>query len=489
MNILWVTSEAVPYAKTGGLADVSAALPLALAERGHHVSVVMPFYPQQMGKLNLKFNEVHELLRVPFGDGCEWARVNVLRTHENLTWYFIEYNRFFDRPKLYDWDGREYADNAQRYIFLCRAAMELAVNFRLAPDVLHANDWHAALCCVYLRSALYSGNEQFRRTRSVLTIHNIGYQGNFDKGNLYWTGLGWDYFNHLCLEFYDRLNFLKGGIMCADMVSTVSPTYAQEILSPGYGFGLDGALRARAAEGRLRGVLNGIDTAVWNPATDRNLPATFSADELEGKAVCRRALQQKFGLPVREDVPVFAVISRLAYQKGLDVFAFGLEELLRECDYQFVVVTSGEKDIEGYLQYLAQKHPQKFGLYLGYAGEPLAHLTEAGADMFLMPSRYEPCGLNQMYSMAYGTLPVVRHTGGLADTVFNYNPSTLDRSTGFVLWDLNAASLNNTIRWAADTWRNRPGDFAKMRHNGMTTDFSWNRTASEYEKMYLDAHR
>ena len=291
MNILWVTSEAVPYAKTGGLADVSAALPLALAERGHHVSVVMPFYPQQMGKLSLKFDEVHELLRVPFGDGCEWARVNVLRTHKNLTWYFIEYNRFFDRPKLYDWDGREYADNAQRYIFLCRAAMELAVNFRLAPDVLHANDWHAALCCVYLRSALYSGNEQFRRTRSVLTIHNIGYQGNFDKGNLYWTGLGWDYFNHLCLEFYDRLNFLKGGIMCADMVSTVSPTYAQEILSPGYGFGLDGALRARAAEGRLRGILNGIDTDEYNPVSDPYLIHHFSCSDMSGKVMEKAALR------------------------------------------------------------------------------------------------------------------------------------------------------------------------------------------------------
>ena len=226
MNILWVTSEAVPFAKTGGLADVSAALPAALAERGHKVSVVMPYYPQLMGKLNLKFDEEHDLLRIPFGEGCEWAKVNVLRSGENLSWYFIEYHRFFDRPNLYDWNGQEYADNAQRYIFLCRAAMELAVNFRLAPDILHANDWHAALCCVYLRSGLYAQNEQFRRTRSVLTIHNIGYQGNFDKGNLYWTGLGWEYFNYLCLEFYDRLNFLKGGIMCADLVTTVSPTYA-----------------------------------------------------------------------------------------------------------------------------------------------------------------------------------------------------------------------------------------------------------------------
>ncbi len=489
MNILWVTSEAVPYAKTGGLADVSSALPIALAERGHKVSVVMPYYPQLMGKLNLKFDEVHNLLRVPFGEGDEWAKVNVLRTHENLTWYFIEYHRFFDRPNLYDWNGYEYADNPQRYTFLCRAAMELAVNFRLAPDILHANDWHAALTCVYLKSPLYSGNEQFRNTRSVMTIHNIGYQGNFDKANLYWTGLGWEYFNHLCLEFYDRLNFLKAGIMCADMVSTVSPTYAEEILCSEYGFGLDGALRSRASIGRLRGILNGIDVNVWNPAQDKYLPATFSVDNMSGKAECKRALQEQYGLEVRDDVPLFAVISRLAYQKGLDVFAFGLEELLRECDYQFVVVTSGDKNIEGYLNYLSQKYPEKFGLYLGYSGEPAAHLVEAGADMFIMPSRYEPCGLNQMYSMAYGTLPIVRHTGGLADTVFNYDPEHIDRSTGFVLWNLDAAALNGTIRWAADTWKYHPEDFAQMRKNGMSTDFSWNRTASEYEKMYEDAHR
>lgn len=488
MNILWVTSEAVPYAKTGGLADVSSALPLALSERGHKVSVVMPYYPQLMGKLNLKFNATHDLLRVPFGNGCEWAKVNELRINDRLTYYFIEYHRFFDRATLYDWCGSEFADNAMRFIFLSRAAMELASNFRLAPDILHANDWHSALCCVYLKSHLYRDNEQFRNCRSIMTIHNIGYQGVFNKSNLFWTGLGWDYFNYLCLEWYDQMNFLKGGIMAADMVSTVSPTYAQEILSPEYGFGLDGALRSRAGFGRLRGILNGIDANVWNPSTDQYLPATFSAEAMDGKAVCKRALQEKYNLPVRDDVPLFAVISRLAHQKGLDVLDFGLEDMLYHDDFQFVIVTSGDKGIESHLQYLAQKYPQKFALYLGYAGEPAAHLAEAGADMFIMPSRYEPCGLNQMYSMAYGTLPIVRHTGGLADTVFNYDRNNPGNSTGFVLWELNAASLNGTIRWAAETWRSRRDDFRTMQHNGMTTDFSWNRTASEYEKMYQDAH-
>ena len=489
MNILWVTSEAVPYAKTGGLADVSSALPLALSERGHRVSVVMPYYPQVTGKLKLKFNATHDLLRVPFGSGDEWARVHELRINPKLTFYFIEYNRFYDRPTLYDWCGTEYADNAQRYIFFSRAAMELAASFKLKPDILHANDWHAALCCVYLKSHLYKDHEQFRSCRSILTIHNIGYQGVFHKNNLFWSGLGWDYFNYLCLEWYDQLNLLKGGIMTADMVSTVSPTYAQEILSSEYGFGLDGALRMRAGNGRLRGILNGIDVKVWNPASDRNLPATFSADDLSGKAVCKRKLQKQYGLPVRDDVPLFAVISRLAYQKGLDVLNFGLEDMLYNDDFQFVILTSGEKSIEDHMKYLAGKYPNKFALYLGYAGEPAAHLAEAGADMFIMPSRYEPCGLNQMYSMTYGTLPIVRHTGGLADTVRNYDNGNTASGTGFVFWELNAASLNGTIRWAADIWRRHPDDFRKMQHNAMTADFSWNKTASEYEKMYQDAHR
>ncbi len=489
MNIVWVTSESVPFAKTGGLADVSAALPEALAERGHNVSVIMPYYPQLMGKLNLKFDASHEMIGIPFGNRTEWVKVHEYHAAEKLTYYFIEYHRFFDRARLYDWSGAEYADNAMRFIFLSRAAMELMIHFNLRPDILHANDWHAALCCVYLKSALYNWNENLRNCRSILTIHNIGYQGVFNKGNMFWTGLGWEYFNYLCLEWYDQLNFLKGGIMTADMVSTVSPTYAAEILSPEYGFGLESALRHRACTGHLRGILNGIDVKIWNPRIDPLLPRTYSETDLSGKAVCKAALQKHFNLPCRTDVPLFSVISRLAQQKGLDVFNFGLEELLSKEDYQFVVITSGEKSIENHFRYLSEKYPEKIALYTGLAADSVTHLAEAGADLFLMPSRYEPCGLNQMYSMAYGTLPLVRHTGGLADTVFNYHADDVSRSTGFVLWDLNASSLNNTIRWAADTWRNHPEDIHAMRVNGMTTDFSWNRTASEYEKMYHDAHQ
>ena len=487
MNIVWASSEAVPFAKTGGLADVSSSLPSALADAGHTVSVIMPFYPQKMEKLHPEYSDIYENLKVPMGSVEEWAGIRKLNIKKNLTFYFVEFNRFYDRPTLYDWNGTEFADNPQRFIFLSRAVMEIALHLNLKPDIIHANDWHTALCCVYLRSHLY--RDVFPHCRSVLTIHNIGYQGNFEKSNMYWTGLGWDYFNYQCLEYYDRINLLKGGIMTADMVSTVSPTYAQEILSPEYGFGLNDALRQASYEGRLRGILNGIDIEVWNAEKDPLLPANFTADDLKGKAVCRKELQKEFHLAQRKNVPLFAVISRLATQKGLDVLADALEQLLPESDIQVAVAASGDPALENRYRSLAERHSDKISVFIGYAAEKTAHLIEAGADFFLMPSRYEPCGLNQMYSMAYGTLPIVRHTGGLVDTVTNYSEKDCSGSTGFVLWDLYPDSLANTIRWAVDVAKKHPEDILKMRKNGMRTDFSWGHTAELYRKMYEDAHK
>lgn len=491
MNIVWVSSEAVPYAKTGGLADVSGALPEALAERGHKVDVILPWYPQVTGKLKLKFDSFTGPLGVPFGEKhTEWAQIRTLNVKENLRFHFIEFDRFFDRPKLYDWNGVEYGDNAQRFIFFSRAAMQAILALHLSPDVIHANDWHAALCCVYLRSDLYNGYENFRNARSILSIHNIGYQGVFNKENLYWTGLGWGYFHHNCMEYYDQLNFLKAGVMTAHMVNAVSPTYAQEILSPEYGFGLDPALRNCAYSGRLRGILNGIDVHEWDPVHDKLLPATFSANNISGKNVCRKKLQEYFKLPVRADVPLFATISRLAYQKGLDVQAAALTKLLEAGeDLQFVVVGAGDPGLENWYAHLQERFPGKLAFFRGYAPDNLSHLVEAGADFFAMPSRYEPCGLNQMYSMRYGTLPIVRSTGGLADTVTNFNYQNNESATGFVFYDLNAEALANTMRWAAAVRRDERAAFDAMRRNAMTRDFSWNNTASQYERMYEDAHR
>lgn len=490
MNILWVTSEAVPYAKTGGLADVSGALPDALAARGHRVDVVMPYYPQVTGKLGLKFSALSDPLGVPFGDNTEWARIRTLEINDNLRFHFIEFDRFFDRPKLYDWNGVEYGDNAQRFIFFSRAAMQAVIALGLTPDIVHANDWHAALCCVYLRSHLYNGHPQFASARSVLTIHNIGYQGIFSKDNLYWTGLGWEYFNHNCLEYYDQLNFLKAGIMTAHMVNAVSPTYAQEILSQEYGFGLDPALRSCAFSGRLKGILNGIDIKEWDPEHDPLLPANYTAKKITGKMACRQELQKYFHLPVKENTPVFATISRLAYQKGLDVLAAALTKLFEEgADIQFVLVGSGDPGLENWYSSLQCRFPGRFAFFKGYAPDSLSHLVEAGADFFVMPSRYEPCGLNQMYSMRYGTLPIVRETGGLADTVTNFNYKNQDQATGFVFHDLHTDALAATMRWAADVRTREPAAFKAMRINAMNKDLSWNNTASQYERMYEDAHR
>ena len=293
MNIVWTTSEAAPYAKTGGLADVSYSLPYALAENGHNVSVFMPYYPQVMAEKCDDTEVVYEALGVPFGEGNEeWAQIRRHKVSENLSFYFIEYNKFYNRPKLYDMDGHEYSDNAERFIFLSRAIMQAVLALEIKVDVLHVNDWHTALCSIYLKSDLYKSYSNFSQAKSIITIHNIGYQGVFPKSNLYWTGLGWDYFNVYCLEFFDQLNFLKAGVMISDMVTTVSPTYAEEILSPEYAFNLEHPLQHRAVQGKLRGILNGIDVNEWSPEKDELIPHNFSYKDLAGKVLCKQALQK-----------------------------------------------------------------------------------------------------------------------------------------------------------------------------------------------------
>ncbi|WP_375752514.1 glycogen synthase GlgA [Vibrio sp. HN007] len=488
MNIVWATSEAAPYAKTGGLADVSYSLPYALAENGHNVSVFMPYYPQVMGDKCKDTEVVYELLGVPFGDGREeWGSIRRHKVSENLSFYFIVNDKYYDRPKLYDWGGSEYSDNAERFIFLSRAIMQAVLALKIDVDVLHSNDWHTALCNVYLKSSLYNQYSNFSKAKSIMTIHNIGYQGVFNKSNLYWTGLGWDYFNFHCLEYYDQLNFLKAGVEMADMVTTVSPTYAMEILSPEYGFSLEHSLQHRAVQGKLRGILNGIDINEWNPETDPLLPHNYSHTDLSGKALCKEELQKEFGLTIRADVPVYGVVSRLATQKGLDVFIDCIDEMLREDDVQVVVVGSGEKWQEEALAHYTKAYPGKFGSFIGYSNK-LAHLVEAGSDFFIMPSRYEPCGLNQMYSMRYGTIPIVRSTGGLEDTVVNYSAKDINKATGFKFYDLYPAALRDTLRWAASIYRNDKPAIQNMVVNGMTTDFSWHHTAVEYEELYQHAN-
>lgn len=488
MNLVWITSESTPYAKTGGLADVCGALPKTLSEKGHKVSVIMPYYPQVMKELIVKTKIKKELLGVPFGWTTEWAQIREHYINENLSFYFIEYNLYFDRPTLYDYNTVEYGDNASRFIFFSRAAMQAILALELSPDIIHTHDWQSALCNVYLKTSLYWNFDNFKNCRSVLTIHNIGYQGVFNKSNLFLTGLGWEYFNHTCLEYYNQLNFLKAGILTADMVNTVSPTYAQEIMRPEYGFTLEKALHHVNYRNKLRGILNGIDINIWNPSTDRFIPAKYDKDNIAGKKICKEALQREFGLPMKPEIPLFGIVSRLASQKGIDVFAGIIEDMLYNDDIQVVILGTGDKNLEEQLSGLNGKYPEKFSVYIGFSNS-LSHLIEAGSDLFPMPSRYEPCGLNQMYSMRYGTLPVVRGTGGLEDTVINYSYDNLDKATGFKFYDLTGDALKNTLRWAVKIYREEPDNFRKMIYNSMITDFSWNKTASEYEKVYEDAFK
>ncbi len=488
LRIVMTTAEAHPYAKSGGLADVCASLPAALADRGHTVSVILPYYPQVMKELCAQTKVKLAELKVPFGAWEEWCAIRYISVNKNLTFYFIEFNRYYDRPKLYDFNNVEYGDNAARYIFFCRAAMEAMIYLKLRPDIINAHDWHAALCNVYLRSDLYRNHPTFRGTRSVMTIHNLGYQGNFDKENLWLSGLGWEYFNHLCLEFNDRLNFLKGGILMADMVTTVSPTYAEEILTPEHAFGLDGVLRHCACRGQLYGVLNGIDYDDWNPQVDSLIPARFSHKDLNGKWACKAALQRELGLTVDPRKPIIGVVSRLAAQKGIDVFLAAIDPILAQDRAQIVILGSGDPGLHSWVDHYCRTYPGKFGGYIGFSNK-LAHLIEAGSDFFAMPSRYEPCGLNQMYSMVYGTLPIVRSTGGLADTVINFEYNNLALATGFKFHDLNTDALRQTLWWAIDTYERFPDAIAQMQQNGMTTDFSWNKTAKSYEEIYDKALR
>jgi starch synthase len=483
LNVVWITSEAAPFAKTGGLADVSASLPEALAKKNMNVCVIMPYYPQQMQKYNAKLKVARSLVQVPFAGRSEWTQILEFQKSKNLKFLFIEYHKYFDRSALYDWNGIEYADNAERFIFFCRAAMQAIIAMDLKPDIIHANDWHSALSCVYLKSHLYKNIANFAQTKSILTIHNIAYQGAFHKSNLYFTGLGWDYFNHLCLEFHDAICLLKGGIMTADVINTVSPTHADEILSREGGFGLDSAIAHRASQGHMRGILNGIDIVKWNPDSDSLIPCNYSLSSLNGKKICKKLLQKELKLPQNPKIPLFGLISRFVYQKGIDVFAQAIDNILLYDDVQFVVLGTGDSAIENHVKYIAAKYPEKISFIRGYH-EKLSHMIEAGADIFVMPSRYEPCGLNQMYSMRYGTLPLVRATGGLDDTVINYNSSFPNQSNGFKFWDLNPASLANTIRWAASVYRNDKNGFAAAQNNAMSTDFSWNKTAEHYEELY-----
>ncbi|MFM8551606.1 MAG: glycogen synthase GlgA [Nitrospiraceae bacterium] len=477
LNILFVSPEAAPFAKTGGLADVAGALPCALAKLGHQVRLAIPRY----GAIDGAACGFKEWLNVdvPSVSGAIPAVIERGRFSEDkIPVLAVRHDPFFARAGLYGEAGSDYPDNLERFTFFCRAVMELLP--RLAqegwtPDVLHAHDWQSALCMVYPRT-LYAQVSEANSLGTVFTIHNIGYQGHFPEADYPTTGLGKDLFTPAGLEFYNKLNLMKGGLLFADRLTTVSPTYGREIQTPEFGFGLEGVVRERAD--RLVGIVNGIDTDVWDPETDHYLSSRYSLSKIGGKAICKMAVQQEMNLPVR-NVPLLVVVSRLSDQKGLDLVADIVPALMTE-ELQLVLLGSGDPDLEARFRSLHAQWPQQFGLRIGF-DDGLAHRIQAGGDMLLMPSRYEPCGLSQLYSLRYGTVPIVRQTGGLADTVAPYGVS--ENATGFVFKDATPGALLSTIRTALGVYAH-PKRWAALMQVGMKTDVSWAKSARAYADLY-----
>lgn len=480
MKILFVSSELAPFAKTGGLGDVSAALPRVLRAAGHDVRVVVPMYARVQGKGRV-FTEAIPEMRFAMGEHLVRASVYTATLPDSdVPVYFVRCGSLYDRPSLYGSAGDEHL----RFGALNWAALMVCQHLGFSPDILHVNDWQTALVPLLVQT-LFAWDRRFARTRTVLTIHNLGHQGGFDAGAAAQVGLGPVLGNLHQDELHaGRFSFLRTGILYANAITTVSPTYAREILTDEGGVGLADALRARRDV--LRGILNGIDDAEWNPAHDPHLPHPYGPDDLSGKERCKAALLASGGLVYRREVPVVGVVSRLVWQKGFDLCEEVLPGMLRRGGMQLVALGSGEPRYESFFRSLAQHFPRQV-VYLSAFSERLAHNIEAGADMFLMPSRYEPCGLNQMYSLRYGTPPIVHRTGGLADTVENFDRAT-GAGTGFVFNHFDAPGLRWAMTRALEVWGTGAGDdrarWEVLQRNGMAQAFGWQHRVGEYLALY-----
>jgi starch synthase len=483
LKVCFVAPECAPYAKAGGLADVVAGLCKALCRMGHDARIVLPLYASlDRAKYGITFENS---ACIHMGAGEEnWIGVHSATLDGQVPVWFVDYERFFGRPGIYGDAGGEYSDNAFRFALLSKAAMQICKDGRFIPDVMHLHDWASALAPVFLKTwdRVLSPLSQ---TASALTIHNIGYQGKYHAGVLSYLGLGGEYFTGDIFEDYGKVNLLKAGIHFADAITTVSPTHARELLTSPGGQGLESYLNARRDD--FFGILNGMDYEHWDPATDPLIPARYNPGDMSGKAACKAALQQQFGLEARADLPLFGIISRFAPQKGFNLLMDALPRALDGMAVQLAVLGTGERDTEDFFLWLTSAYPGRVGSYIGFS-EGLSHLIEAGSDFFLMPSLYEPCGLNQIYSMKYGTLPIVRATGGLDDTVHNYDEATGD-GTGFKFQDATAPALHDTIGWAVSTWFDRPRHIAHLRQQAMAQNFSWEDSAREYVSVYRHALR
>ena len=481
LKILFIASECAPLAKSGGLGDVVAGLSKALRALGHDARIVLPLYSSiDRAKYDIRFDG-NSCVHMGAGEE-QWVGVHKA-TLDGVPIWFVECDKFFARARLYDDGNGEYLDNAYRFGLLSKAALQICKDRAWFPDVAHLHDWMTAPAAAFLKT-WDRFMSPLSQTASVLTIHNIGYQGTYSPDVLRYYGMGSEVWQPDIFEAHGEINLLKGGIHFADAITTVSPTHAREILTPSGGQGLAPYLSNRYND--VFGVLNGADYDLWNPANDKLIPANFSAADLSGKAQCKAALQRRFGLEERPDLPIVGIVSRFAAQKGFDLILEMLPRALDEMAMQFVVLGTGDRYTEDWFHWLLHTRHNAGG-FIGFSNE-LSHLIEAGSDFFLMPSLYEPCGLNQIYSLAYGTLPIVRATGGLDDTVENYDENDAS-GTGFKFWDSDVASLYYTLGWAISTWWDRPEDYKKLQQNAMAQHFSWDDAAPKYLPIYQHAIR
>jgi starch synthase len=478
LKILLVSSEVAPFAKTGGLADVTGSLPKALHKLGHDVRVFLPYYRMtKQGKF--KTSTVIENLPVNISTNPGFSTVLQTELDKNIPVYLLQNDKYYDRKELYSTPKGDYPDNAERFIYFSLASLEMLKTLDFEPDIIHCNDWQTGLIPVYLKT-LYLYNGLLKNTATVLTVHNLAYQGKFWHFDMHLTGLGWEYFIPDWVEFYGKINLLKAGILHADIVNTVSTKYSKEIQTPEYGHGLEGVLMARSKD--LYGIVNGIDTDFFNPATDPHIPANYDSQHLANKRKNKTALRKRMKLP-ESNVPIIGMIGRLAAQKGWDLVA-EVTDLLMQQELQLVVLGSGAEEFQLMLQQLARKYPKKVGVTLGFDPK-LAQLIYAGSDMFLMPSRYEPCGLGQLISLRYGTIPIVRSTGGLADTIKNFNPKT-QKGNGFTFSNYSSRDMLAAIERALKVYADKPV-WKRLMQQGMQQDFSWEHSAKEYVKLYRKA--
>jgi starch synthase len=480
LRVLFATPEAVPFAKTGGLADVAGALPKFLKPLGCDIAVVMPYY-RMVKKAGFSLQPLGAEVQVSMGDEILTADTYLGRMDQNIPIYFIGRDEFFDREDLYNTPKGDYFDNAERFIFFSRAVLALSKQIEFSPAIIHHHEWQTGLIPAYLKS-IYRNDPFFSRTAAVFTIHNIAYQGLFKKEKFGLTGLPPEMYNPEGIEFWERINFMKAGIVYADAINTVSRKYSEEIQTAEYGYRLEGILRKRGQD--LFGILNGVDYQDWDPSRDPHLVAHYDLNDISGKRECKRDLLKEFNLPLSlETLPLLGIISRLADQKGFDLLAEIIDELFT-LEVGFVLLGTGEQKYHDLFNQVARKYPRKAGIRIAY-DDRLAHKIEAGADLFLMPSKYEPCGLNQIYSLKYGTIPVVRSTGGLDDTIVNYDPAA-GTGNGFKFARYNASEFLGQIK-AAIGYYDQPEHWKRLLRNAMTADFSWQRSAEAYLDLYRKA--